>query len=86
MISKAIIIHTMNPVLNFKSIGQGPPVIILHGLFGTLDNWLTTARKLEDEGYMTFLLDQRDHGRSDHTEAFTYPLLADDLLRFMEDN
>ena len=76
----------MNPTLNFKTVGQGPPVIILHGLFGTLDNWLTTARKLEDEGFMTFLIDQRDHGRSDHTDAFNYTLLADDILRFMEEN
>lgn len=76
----------MHPTLNFKTVGQGSPIMLLHGLFGTLDNWLTIARKLEDEGFMTFLIDQRDHGRSDHTDAFNYPLLADDLLRFMEEN
>lgn len=76
----------MFPKLNFKVVGQGKPVIILHGLFGMMDNWLSMAKKLETAGYMTFLLDQRDHGRSDHTKAFNYSILANDLLQFMEQN
>ena len=72
--------------LNHKIIGQGPPVIFLHGLFGTLDNWLTYARKLEQHGFMSILIDQRDHGRSPHTDAFSYPLLAEDLNHFMSEN
>lgn len=76
----------MTPQLNYKIIGQGSPIIILHGLFGMLDNWLNMAKRLEDEGYMVILIDQRDHGRSDHTEDFSYPLLAEDLYHFMEEN
>jgi esterase len=76
----------MSPQLNYKIIGQGKPVIILHGLFGMLDNWLNMSKKLEASGYMVILIDQRDHGRSEHTDDFSYPLLADDLYRFMEDN
>lgn len=76
----------MTPSLNYKIIGQGKPVIILHGLFGMLDNWLNIAKKLEKEGYMAILIDQRDHGRSPHTTDFSYPLLADDLYHFMEEN
>ncbi len=76
----------MNPALNYKIYGQGQPVIILHGLFGTLDNWHNFAKKLEEAGYMAILIDQRDHGRSEHTQAFSYPILAQDLHQFLEEN
>ena len=69
--------------LNFKTYGQGNPIIILHGLFGTLDNWQTIARHLSEE-YLVYLIDQRNHGRSPHTEDFDYPLLAEDLKNFMD--
>ncbi len=69
--------------LNFKTYGQGNPIIILHGLFGTLDNWQTIARQLSEE-YLVYLVDQRNHGRSPHTDEFDYSLLADDLKDFME--
>jgi esterase len=72
--------------LNHKIIGQGDPIVILHGLFGTLDNWATFGKRFEDKGYMSFLLDQRDHGRSPHTDQFDYQHLADDLYHFLEDN
>lgn len=76
----------MTPRLNFKIIGQGKPIIILHGLFGMLDNWMNMAKMLEKEGYMVILVDQRDHGRSEHTNDFNYPLLSDDLFHFMDEN
>jgi len=76
----------MTPNLNFKILGQGQPVIILHGLFGMLDNWLNMAKKLVEAGYMAILIDQRDHGRSEHTNDFSYPLLANDLYHFMDEN
>jgi esterase len=72
--------------LNHKIIGQGEPIVILHGLFGMLDNWLTIAKRLEDSGYMVILIDQRDHGRSPHTNRFDYPTLAEDLVQFLEQN
>jgi esterase len=72
--------------LNHKIIGQGQPIVILHGLFGTLDNWATFAKKFEDRGFMSILIDQRDHGRSPHTDHFDYPTLAEDLNDFLSDN
>jgi len=72
-------------MLNHKIFGQGDPIIILHGLFGMLDNWQTIAKKLA-ENYMVILVDQRDHGKSPHTEEFNYKLLAEDLKDFMEEN
>jgi len=71
--------------LNFKSFGQGDPIIILHGLFGTLDNWQTIAKKLA-ENYLVYIIDQRNHGRSPHAEPFDYPTMAADLKEFMEEN
>ena len=71
--------------LNFKSFGQGFPVIILHGLFGMLDNWQTIAKKLADN-YTVYIVDQRNHGRSPHLPEFNYQVLADDLQVFMESN
>ena len=69
--------------LNFKSFGEGQPVIILHGLFGMLDNWQSFAKKLAED-YQVFLIDQRDHGKSPHTDHFSYPALAEDLKCFID--
>ena len=69
--------------LNYKEFGQGDPIIILHGLFGTLDNWQTVAKQLAND-YSVFILDQRNHGRSPHVDHIDYPSMADDLHRFME--
>lgn len=69
--------------LNFKSFGQGSPIVILHGLFGMLDNWQTIAKKLA-ENYSVFIIDQRNHGRSPHDAAFNYQIMAEDLREFLE--
>lgn len=67
--------------LNFRILGQGPPLLILHGVFGTSDNWLTVSKLFADH-YQIFLIDQRNHGRSPHTEDFSYGLLVEDLKDF----
>ena len=69
--------------LNFKSFGQGDPVVILHGLFGMLDNWQTIAKELAKH-YSVFIVDQRNHGRSPHSEEFNYSIMAEDLRDFLE--
>ncbi len=71
--------------LNFKSFGQGQPVIILHGMFGTLDNWQTIAKKLAEE-FLVYIVDLRNHGRSPHSDNFSYTIMANDLKEFMEEN
>jgi len=70
------------PALHFKTYGQGDPIIVLHGLFGTLDNWQTVARKLS-ENYLVYLIDQRNHGKSPHTDSFDYQDMADDVNELM---
>ena len=71
-----------NMELNYKQFGQGEPIIILHGLFGTLDNWQTIAKQLA-ENYMVFIVDQRNHGKSPHSDDFSYKIMANDLKEFM---
>ncbi len=69
--------------LNYLKSGSGPSLIVLHGLFGMLDNWKTLGRQLE--AYFTvYLVDQRNHGKSPHTAEHSYQLMADDLKEFME--
>lgn len=68
--------------LNYKSFGEGDPIIILHGLFGMLDNWQTIGKQLAQD-YRVILVDQRNHGKSFHSDEFSYDLLADDLKALM---
>jgi esterase len=68
--------------LNFKTIGSGFPLIILHGLMGSLDNWQTIAKQLGAH-FQVHIIDQRNHGRSPHSKEFSYELLVADLLEFM---
>ncbi len=69
--------------LNFKEYGSGEPLIILHGLFGTGDNWQTLARAWSPD-FTVFCLDLRNHGRSPFANTHTYRNLADDLAEFMD--
>lgn len=70
--------------LQHRIIGEGHPLIILHGLFGNSDNWQTHAKKLS-EYFQVILVDQRNHGHSDWSDDFSYDLLADDLAELISD-
>ncbi|MCS6903766.1 MAG: alpha/beta fold hydrolase [Bacteroidia bacterium] len=62
--------------------GKGEiPIVILHGLFGSSDNWRTIANILANN-YSVISLDLRNHGRSPHTESHTYLEMAQDLEKF----
>ena len=71
--------------LNYKKQGKGPDLVILHGFLGSLDNWQTQARKLEDE-YTVWTLDLRNHGRSPHSDDHTYQIMATDLSAFCDEH
>lgn len=70
--------------LNFRKMGEGHPLIILHGLFGSSDNWLSIGKKLSQH-YQVYLVDQRNHGDSFHHDAFNYEVMAKDLQKFIEE-
>jgi esterase len=67
--------------LSFKKLGKGTPLVILHGLYGSGDNWHTIGKLLSDR-FEVFLVDQRNHGRSPHSSDHTYPGMQEDLLEF----
>ena len=72
--------------LFFRIFGEGPAVIILHGLFGISDNWVTFGKKLAEQGFKVYIPDQRNHGQSPHSPIFNYLALTDDLHEFIGDN
>lgn len=70
--------------LHSEVYGQGHPLIILHGLFGSQENWRTLS-KVFGQHFQVFALDQRNHGRSPHSEGFTYEAMTEDLCEFMQE-
>ncbi|MEQ8532175.1 MAG: alpha/beta fold hydrolase [Imperialibacter sp.] len=71
--------------LFFRKLGQGKPLIILHGLFGASDNWLTIGKSLS-EHFEVYLVDQRNHGQSFHDPAHNFDVMAEDLGNFIKEN
>lgn len=69
--------------LNFHLVGNGPPLLILHGLLGSLDNWAPLANVLA-VNYSVFALDLRNHGRSPHDDEFNYDVMAADVAKFIQ--
>lgn len=70
--------------IHFRELGEGQPMVILHGLFGFSDNWQTHAKKLA-EYYRVILVDLRNHGHSPWSDDFSYQLLVDDLKELYDD-
>jgi esterase len=71
--------------LFYRKYGEeGPPLVIVHGLYGSGDNWGSIARELASD-FEVFVVDQRNHGRSPHSEVHDYPSMRDDLKEFMDD-
>jgi esterase len=69
--------------LNYHVVGTGPPLLILHGLLGSLDNWAQLANVLGVH-FSVFALDLRNHGRSPHDAEFNYDVLAADVVDFIQ--
>ena len=69
--------------LFYRKLGKGPPMIIVHGLYGSSDNWLSIGKALSDN-FTVYLVDQRNHGQSPHNEVHDYPSMRDDLIEFMD--
>jgi esterase len=71
--------------LFFRRFGEGQPLIILHGIFGISDNWVTIGRRLAEK-FDVFIPDLRNHGQSPHSETLNYYAMSDDLAEFLEDH
>ena len=70
--------------LFYRKYGNGPPLIILHGLYGSSDNWVTIAKSLSDS-FTVYLPDQRNHGQSPHSQLHDYVSMRDDLYELVND-
>ena len=66
-----------------RRFGMGKPVVILHGLFGLSDNWVTFGRLL-GEHYAVYIPDLRNHGQSPHSGIFDFPSLENDLSEMLD--
>ena len=69
-----------NPLLFYRAFGEtgNPCILILHGLLGCSDNWLTVAKKLS-ANYYVLIIDLRNHGQSFHHESMFYSEMAKDV-------
>lgn len=69
--------------LNYRIHGEGSPIILIHGLFGSLDN-LGQIAKVLDENYLTIQLDLRNHGKSPWNENMTIKVMTQDIIQLMD--
>jgi pimeloyl-ACP methyl ester carboxylesterase len=70
--------------LYYQTYGEGHPLIILHGLLGSLENWHSLS-KVFGEFFKVFAVDQRNHGRSPHSDVLNYPVMAEDIRELMQE-
>ena len=69
--------------LSFDEYGGGPPLVLLHGLFGSSTNWRTIARQL-GKSRRVLAVDLRNHGESPHADDMSYPAMVEDLLELVQ--
>lgn len=70
--------------LHSQILGKGKAFVILHGFLGMSDNWRTLGKQFSEDGYEVHLLDQRNHGRSFHSDEFSYDLMVADLKKYCD--
>jgi len=70
-------------MLHHKITGTGSPLVILHGLFGSLDNWTTVGKQMAED-YKVILVDLRNHGQSFHHQQFDYHSMAEDIKQLID--
>jgi len=70
--------------LNYRIIGTGQPVIVLHGLFGSLTNWNSIAKSLADH-YQMVMVDLRNHGESPHSDEMSYAAMVADVAELIKE-
>lgn len=66
--------------------GEGKPLLIIHGFMGTSDNWKTLGGQYAKEGYQVHALDLRNHGKSFHSDEFTYDAMVNDVVEYCREN
>ena len=69
--------------LFYRKIGEGQPMIIIHGLFGQSDNWNWFGKQFAENGFEVYLVDARNHGLSPHSDIWNYQVMSDDILELI---
>lgn len=64
--------------------GEGMPLLIIHGFMGMSDNWKSFASQYAALGFQVHLLDLRNHGKSFHSDEFTYPAMVQDVIEYAQ--
>ncbi len=72
-----------NPLLNYQQLGQGDHIILIHGLFGSLENLNMVAKTLAKQ-YCVTSIDVRNHGNSFHQLGMSYKDLVQDIIKLLE--
>ena len=68
--------------LFYRRYGEGPPLVILHGLYGSSDNWMSIARNISNV-FTVYLPDLRNHGHSPHSDIHDYASMSSDLFELV---
>lgn len=71
------------PVLHHSVFGEGEPLVILHGLFGSGKNWQSLGRQFGQQLHV-LNVDLRNHGQSFHTDSMNYPAMVDDVIVWLD--
>ena len=71
--------------LYYRKEGKGPAVVIVHGLYGSSDNWMNMGKRLS-ENHTVYMIDQRNHGRSPFANENSYNDMRNDLVEFFEEH
>jgi esterase len=73
-------------MLHSRIEGEGKPLLIIHGFLGTSDNWKTLSGQYASNGFQVHAIDMRNHGKSFHSDEFTYDAMANDLVEYCNAN
>jgi esterase len=77
-------INNKTMILNSRIEGSGKPFVILHGFLGMSDNWKTLGSQFAEDGFQVHMVDLRNHGKSFHSDDFSYELMAIDVKEYCE--
>lgn len=72
--------------LHYRKIGEGKPLVVLHGVFGSSDNLYTACKNISENGFEVYVLDARNHGQSPRANEFSYEVMAEDLNEFLTEH
>ena len=71
-------------LLHSRIEGEGKPLVIIHGFLGMSDNWKTLGTQFANEGFQVHALDLRNHGKSFHSEDFSYEVMVEDVKQYCD--